>query len=388
MDVWDTHTHLVGDALPAQSFWDIAHYFWFLRELRAVGYPQDAEALDEGTRIEAFLQALRATTNTSMNWVVRQIFSDLYGCELTDAASVRAADTAVRETAAQREWPRQVCDRIGVRRMVVNAEEDADFADLPGMSFHLPRLEKPISDWIGYLGSQPDQRAGGSEVQRQIAAYLAGLAETGCRGVMTSGGPFGRICKPSSEAPQELAPTGNAPDDLSLYVLHALCRAAQDRGMFVQFFLGVENAWGSGATPANFADRILVLHGLFSEYACEFELVLAAESNNLDAVQAARIFPNVHVGGMWWYNFRASTYRQAMQYRFEALPPSKSAFVASDARCIEWCYGKVLLIKRLMADFLFEQVELGWIDEDEAMRVAGEWLHGAAVSLYAPRSSL
>lgn len=116
--------------------------------------------------------------------------------------------------------------------------------------------------------------------------------------------------------------------------------------------------------------------------ACPLELVLGSSVDNLDAVQAATIFPNVHVGGMWWYNFRASTYRASMQYRLEGLPPSKSVLVVSDARAIEWCYGKVVLIKRLLAEFLSDQIERGWIGRDDALWVAREWLYGAAAVRY------
>ena len=71
-----------------------------------------------------------------------------------------------------------------------------------------------------------------------------------------------------------------------------------------------------------------------------------------------------------------------MQKRFEALPPSKCAFVASDARHIEWCYGKILLVKRLVADFLYDQIALGWIDEETALEVARCWLHDSGADLY------
>ena len=81
---------------------------------------------------------------------------------------------------------------------------------------------------------------------------------------------------------------------------------------------------------------------------------------------------------MWWYNFRPSTYNHALQVRFEAVPASKSAIVASDARCIEWCYGKILLVKMVLADFLCKQIEHGWIDCEGALWVAREWLHDAA----------
>ena len=90
------------------------------------------------------------------------------------------------------------------------------------------------------------------------------------------------------------------------------------------------------------------------------------------------MFPNVFAGGLWWFNFRVSSYCECMQKRFEALSPVKSSFVVSDARCIEWCYGKILLIKRIIADYLYKQSEEGWINEDEALRVAQEWLYESA----------
>src|SRR5262245_21731311 len=105
LPVWDTHTHLIGASLPARSFWEIGHYFWFLRELLAAGYPPDHDSLPEAERIDAFVRAFQATRNTAMNWTVRRIFRDLYGVTIADAASVRLADEAVRARAAETDWP-------------------------------------------------------------------------------------------------------------------------------------------------------------------------------------------------------------------------------------------------------------------------------------------
>ncbi|MOA45380.1 hypothetical protein D3C78_1677730 [compost metagenome] len=71
-----------------------------------------------------------------------------------------------------------------------------------------------------------------------------------------------------------------------------------------------------------------------------------------------------------------------MQYRFEALPAIKSSLVVSDARCIEWSYGKIVMIKRLTAEFLWNQVEGGWMDEDGAIQVADYWLYLSAAKRY------
>jgi glucuronate isomerase len=167
-----------------------------------------------------------------------------------------------------------------------------------------------------------------------------------------------------------------------VFVLRALCRAAEEHGLFVQLFSGIEAVWGGGRVPVNRPSRLLPLYTLFRDYRCAFELVLGSSVDNLAAVQAATIFPNVNVGGMWWYNFRASTYRASMQARLEGLPPAKSVLVVSDARHVEWCYGKVLLIKQLLAEFLSGQIERGWLDQEDALWVARAWLHDAAAARY------
>ena len=111
-------------------------------------------------------------------------------------------------------------------------------------------------------------------------------------------------------------------------------------------------------------------------------MVSAAEQSALDIVQAARIYTNVYPGGLWWFNFRPSTYRANMQYRAEALPAPRSTLVASDARCIEWCYAKVMLVKRLLAEYLWDQVSRGWLDTEAALYTARMWLHDSAQPLY------
>lgn len=142
------------------------------------------------------------------------------------------------------------------------------------------------------------------------------------------------------------------PDEIMMLLLHHICSELQVRGMFLQLFLGVERRWcNKSAAPVNDPLRIVKLYGLFERYSIPFELVVASELNNLDIVQAAWNFPNVHVGGMWWYNFRPSTYLQSMQYRLEALAPLKCSFIVSDARCIEWTYGKLLIVKKYLRAF-------------------------------------
>ncbi|MFK7693908.1 glucuronate isomerase [Paenibacillus sp. HJGM_3] len=377
LPVLDTHTHLVGDRLAARDFWEIAHYFWLNREMQTGGYPANAADLPEDERIRAFLDAYRATRNTNMNWVLTRIFQDLYGIQLIDEASVREADAAIQRSHAAPGWAQSVADRLQIRRFVVNIPEHAEFQGTRDRAILIPRIDGRLGGWASEMASAGDPMAAYEQHKRTIDELLAGFAAQGCPGIMTTLPAYAsRADRRAAIAP------GIAKDEAMMELLHAICAAAERHGLLVQLFLGVERSWCGTAVPANDPARILKLTALFEQYRCRFELVVASELNNLDVVQAAWNFPNVHVGGMWWFNFRASTYRDVMQYRLEALAATASSLVVSDARCIEWSYGKIALIKKLICEFLWQQLESGWIERETAHRVAEEWLYGSAARRY------
>lgn len=377
LPVLDTHTHLIGERLSAGDFWEIAHYFWLFRELQAGGYPTNAAELPEAERIDAFLDAYHATRNTMMNRAFTSIFQDLYGIRIHDEASIRQADEAVRYSNTQPDWAQHVADRTRIGRFVVNYAEHAEFRNMREDAILMPRID-------GWLGRAAQEIAASSKPEEafeqasdSLRSMLRGYRQSGCPGVMTT---LPRI-EASANKIAEYTP-GAAWDEVFMALLHVLGAAAESNELLVQLFLGVERNWCGTAVPANETDRILKLTGLFEKYGCPFELVVASELNNLDVVQAAWNFPNVHAGGHWWFNFRASTYRDAMQYRLEALPAMKSSLIVSDARCMEWCYGKVLLVKRLVGEFLWQQMQAGWIDYELALHTAGNWLCDSAARRY------
>jgi glucuronate isomerase len=383
MDVWDTHTHLTPEALPAKSFWEIGHYFWFLRELQAAGYPARAGQLPPEERVEAYVEAFRATRNTSMNWVVRRILRDLYEVEITDVESIWRADDAVRHAASEPEWPRRVVERLAIRRICVHRQSQVEFRDLPGAACAIPggiglNREKLVED----IQRARDRPAAAEKVCFRVKGAIARLSAAGIKCVRVPADPFDRMGWAGPDLSSPIRAAEASAVEIQAYIGHTIFEALAENGMTAQMFLGVDMTTESTRIAVNDTHRIAHLHGLFERYPCRFELIIGSPLNNLDAVQAARVFPNVYVGGMWWYNFRTSTYRQALQYRLEALPSLKSSIIASDARCIEWCYGKILLVKRLLAEFLHDQIERGWLDDETALYVAGNWLHRTAAALY------
>ena len=389
LPVFDTHTHMNNPNVPigAQNVWDIVHYFWFQQELWSVGYPQDAMQLDEAERIERFVAAFGQVRNTVWAMMIREAFRRLYEIELSDAASVREADEAVRARATEDAWPREVMDRLHIKRITVNHESCADFPGLPGVGAALP-LWPGYKDWPQRIAKAKDQRAAGEEAEAAIQEDLAGIAARGHRGMRVNVQAFDnqpREAIASAIACETPLPrSGASAADVDFFLTHALLRAMSEQGLFAQLFLGIHRPpRASNLMAMSDPWRVPNLYPLFERYACDFELIAGAPGNNMDVAQAARIYPNVHCGGLWWYNFRNSTYRDAMRVRLEAVPACKSVILASDGRCIEWCYTKTLLVKWLIADFLHEQVEGGWISEADALWVAREWLHDAVERRYA-----
>jgi glucuronate isomerase len=295
----------------------------------------------------------------------------------------------VRASFRQPGWSREVIDRLNIRYIGVNNLSDYDYPELPGVGVAVPsRSDFDRDGWVGRILAAPDQRGAGHEAKEQLAEAVGKLHTMGVRGMRVDIEPFEDGNEAMLEMPDDLPVRGADKSAIDAFLAHAQLRALSAHGFFAQLFLGIErDVTTTTSMGVDDPRRIKNLYPLFERHACGFELVIGAPGNNLDAVQPARIYPNVHLGGLWWYNFRSSTYRQAMQYRLEAVPARKCALVASDARCIEWCYGKILLVKRLLADFLFDQIDLGWIDRDAALWVAREWLHDAAARRYLPEAA-
>ena len=381
LPVWDTHNHLEGSkTLCAQSFWDFGHYFWYLRELQGVGYPWlgAAMALPEADRAEAYVRAFHLGRNTAWGRAVRQTLRDLWDIEITDAASLLAASARMAETGSDPAWATQVCGRLNIATITVGRVTDNGIGEIEDRLFLMGAVSLPKGEVLEGLTRD--------EVERLAAEAEAQIDEVAAQGLRVV-----RTDPPKGTAIPELAASGNSEETTAEFLRHTLWRAMDRQGFHVQVFVGMmAPAPGyrarTGAQRTYSLDdpgRIAAMHDVFDLYAgCTFEMVTGAAGSNLDIVQAARIYPNVAPGGLWWFNFRPSTYRQAMQVRLEALPACRCTLLASDARCIEWLYCKALLVKRLLADFLADQIARGWLDRATALGVAREWLHDAPARLY------
>jgi len=284
LPVWDTHNHLdAAESLVAREFWDIGRYFWFHRELQGVGYPHkgDAMALPERVRAEAFMRAFGIGRNTMWNQALRRTLCDLWALEASGATTLLATNERIKETAADPDWPRKVCEKMNLAKLAVPEVSHNGLERIRDRVFLMAPTwwrMPPIDDIL----AAPDQNAAAERRAEGIRDQIAGFAAQGRRVI--------RAPVPSSYRMPNLAARGNAAEDIAEYLLHALFRALNKHQFLVQVFIGMTPpvpgykpcTRAHGHYALNDPDRIAAMHPIFDMYCdCTFEIANAANLSKL-----------------------------------------------------------------------------------------------------------
>jgi glucuronate isomerase len=144
-----------------------------------------------------------------------------------------------------------------------------------------------------------------------------------------------------------------------------------------------------GAEPLPFETGSFVSQRTISQLAgmvarhpgLRFQCFLSSRHANQSLCTIARELPNLSLAGYWWHNFFPDIIRQVMRERLDMLPATKQIGFFSDAYTIEWAYGKLALVRKLLAQVLGEKIDQGQHTRDEALAVARRVLYEAPRSL-------
>ena len=120
-----------------------------------------------------------------------------------------------------------------------------------------------------------------------------------------------------------------------------------------------------------------------------FQCFLGCRHANHSLCTLARELPNLSLAGYWWHNFFPDVIRQVISERLDLLPANKQIAFFSDAYCVEWTYGKAILVRKQMARVLADKIEQGQFTRDESVRVARAILYESPQTLLgmAPRKT-
>jgi glucuronate isomerase len=421
--VLDIHTHLVGGRLAARGLHDIALYHMVISDLYAAGCPQGARLSqfplwpterEAHARIEEALPYFSRIRNTSMSWGLRIILAELYGwSDPIDGGNWRRLDGLIRERADDRAWQRSVLDRLNIRRTGTELArrgrgEDDDrlqyalewgfFARCQWGEFDTALYE--LERCWGRSPESPSPIGAGSRPATERAIRTLGDVHEALAHY-TSSIPYSQILATAThlstdldyravsdgEMEAALARRDHAgPAERDIYASYINERFLADlerRGapIVFQFSLGAEPLPFETASRLGQRTIAQVAEMIGRHPGVRFQCFLASRHANQSLCTLARELPNLSLAGYWWHNFFPDTIMQIIRERLEMLPWNKQVGFFSDAYCIEWSYGKLILVRKLLARVLAEHVERGQYTLDEALGVARATLFESPQSL-------
>ena len=412
LPMFDVHTHLVGGHLGARGLHDILLYHMVVSDLYAGGCPDGARLTqfpgwptqeEAQQRIARAIPYLPMIRNTSCSWGLRLILEDLYDWrEPITADNWRRLDAMVRERADDRGYWYSIFDRLNIRRTCTESarrgggEDDArlqystewcfftrtQWGEFDTALYELERAWGRTPEFATPIGSgqrPPSDRTIHTldDVHAAVKHYVDNLPYDLI--ISTATGISTDIdFRPVSDAEMAAALSRRAQagpaerDTYASYVNEAFLTALEkcgDRIVF-QFSIGAEPL--PFETASRLSQRTIgqVAEMIARHPGLRFQCFVSSRHANQSLCTLARELPNFSLAGYWWHNFFPHIIRQIMAERLDMLPVNKQVGFFSDAYCVEWVYGKVLLVRKQLARVLAEKIEQGQYTRDDAVAIA------------------
>ena len=411
LPILDVHTHLAGGRLGARGLHDIILYHMLVSDLYAAGcptgkrlteFPGWPDRAECHQRLEKAVPYLEHIRNTSGWWGARTILADLYAWrEPLTPANWRRLDDLIRERADDAAWHRGILDRTGIKRTCAEYARRGDGRDDDRLQYSIEwgmfmRAQWGENDTAVYdlertWGRKPESPCaiGGkrpptdrtirtlSDVHAAIKHYVDSL-------------PYGQVLSKATgistdidyrvpsdaEMEQALARRASAGpaerDIYAAYICEHLLTALEKHGheIVFQFSLGAEPL--PHETMSRISQKTL---GQVAEMAgrhprLRFQCFLASRHANQSLCTVARELPNFSLAGYWWHSFFPGAITQVMEERLDMLPVNKQCGFFSDAYCVEWCYGKWQIVRKMMAEVYARKIHRDQYTVDEAISIA------------------
>jgi glucuronate isomerase len=412
LPVLDAHTHLVGGRLGARGLHDVMLYHMLVSDLYAAGCPSGARLTqypgwpsqkEAHQRIQEALPFLPFIRNTSMAWGLRLILRDLYDWTAPITAdNWRELDATIRERADDRAWHHTILDRLNIQRTVTEiarrgrgedddrlqyalewgfftrcqwGEFDTALYELERCWGRAPESPSPIGS-----GNRPATERTIRSLQDvkdavdhyveaipydQVLATATHISTDIDFRLISNGEMEAALARRAQAGPRER-------DVYASYVNEVFLSELEKRGdrIVYQFSFAAEplpfetSSRVSQRTIAQLADMV----GRHPRL--QFQCFLGSRHANQSLCTLARQLPNLSLAGYWWHNFFPDAMRQVMAERLEMLPINKQIGFFSDAYCVEWTCGKLLLVRKLLSGVLADKMALGQYTFGEAVEMA------------------
>ncbi len=412
LPMFDAHTHLVGGHLGARGLHNLLLYHMVVSDLYAAGCPDGARLTqfpgwptkeEAEQRITRAIPHLPMIRNTSCSWMLRMILADLYDWrEPLTADNWRRLDAMVRERADDRNRWYSIFDRLNIRRTCTESARRGDGADDARLQYSTEWCFFTRTQWGEFdtalyeleraWGRKPEFATpigGGqrpptdrtihtlADVYAAVKHYVDNLPYeliiSTAAGISTDIDYLPVSDAQISAALSRRAQAGPAERDIyASYVQELFLTALEKHGDHIVFQFSIAAEPLPFETGSRLSQRTIgqVAEMVARHPGLRFQCFVASRHANQSFCTLARELPNFSLAGYWWHNFFPHIIRQVMAERLDMLPVNKQVGFFSDAYCVEWVYGKVLLVRKQMARVLAEKIEQGQYSRNDALGIA------------------
>lgn len=431
LPILDAHTHLVGGKLGARGLHDILLYHMAVSDLYAAGCPTGARLTqypgwptdeEAHSRIEEAIPYLRYVRNTAISHGIRTILRDLYDINATvDESNWRRIDGIIRERADDTSWQREVAAKAKIKRFFTEIARREDGQDDDILQYSLEWAFFTRCQWGEFdtalyelekcWGKEPDsptpigtgQRPKTErvvktvdDVRDAVEWYVdhipAEMVQSTATHISTD-----IDFRPVTEAQmgQALARRGCAgPEERDVYASYVneafLTELESKLGgrVVYQFSFGAEPL--PYETASRLSQRTIAQVAEMASRHPKLRMMcfLSSHHANQSMCTLCRELPNLSVAGYWWHSFFPGTIRRTLEERLDMLPTNKQVGFFSDAYCVEWAYGKSVIVKQALADVLAAKIIQGQYDMDLAVDTARQILFDSTRTLLSMEPAL
>jgi hypothetical protein len=154
------------------------------------------------------------------------------------------------------------------------------------------------------------------------------------------------------------------------YMVHAILRLADQRGLVVQIHTGIQEGTGNVMSDA----RPSLLSNLLLEYRnVRFDLFHMGYPWLLELGVLAKNFPSVHIDMCWGHIVSPEAARRGLTEWLDTVPANKISAFGGDFGFVDGVYGHQLLARQNVAASLAAKVAGGSMGLDRAKQVA-QWM--------------
>lgn len=409
----DVHSHLARDRMAARGPQDLLFYHMLLYVLRGAGCPETAlwtggHMHGNAPPYEAFFRYWPLIEGTGFGWILRTILRDLYNFdEPLEAGSLGRLEAAIAARTARPGWPAEVLAKGRIERVLSSATASPPPAGGPddgirctvetaptggtreSVTWHerLAHLSKHAGPEVATVGDLRDVVAAFYERldwshRRALVAWIS--SEADFRPV-----PDARLdaILADARAGRDLEP--DASRLLEAALVRAICLAIRGKTSVFQICYGVQflpppvvaTRPVARAAP-EFASGMGHLFGEFEDI--HFNILNGYEIDEPIWCAMTQAYANVSLAGFWWETFYPAVMHQAVHRRLDMVPRARLMGFFSDGYCVDWIYGRLMTVRRVLANVCAERIERGFMTEAEALVTARQILFDTPRAVFLP----